>query len=466
MPTSMVRTARDRTTSAFVFAQTSRIAGQPKDLAVAHSGDYGDHPGGLENVARWLWWPIVRLERLCYVQPRIHVYTPYGSSPLADDISTQLRATGADVSGPGDDLPSESVGALVVMLADDMHAARDHELEQHLAPWASVVVPVVPGRTASATFPDLAHMRAGSIGAAHIARRIEQIARFGGATLAALARLEATAAQWVERGRPGALLARGARVDADLNTVTAAAGLASAEAIAYVRAGADRRRRRTRGFLATAVAVACVLTAGTGIAASQRMRAVQATEEAQQQAADADSARLARLAVQAEPIDPDLPWLLTQQALERSRTPQALDAARRVLTTTPIHRTIALPTLPIQVSADPVSDSFTVWYVDGSVDLRSGADGRVLREFPAGTGTAVLFPGGEVIYLGEAFVDVASGRTLRKLDPGWGVSRLGWSDKRARPSGRHARGPQSRIGRVGDDECVALFGRLRLGVGY
>jgi hypothetical protein len=350
---------------------------------------------------------------------RVFIYSPYGITPLAQEIATALNDLAVEVGGPTDAMPDSDVDALVVMLsADGSGGARDKALESSLERWSSVLVPVVPDSTSSPTLPELSQLLIGRIGVAAAARRITTIARFGGSTLADLFRLEADAATWVGEGRPNALLPRGSTVDVSLHTITTAIGLASADATAFVRAGLARRRRRTRRFSVTAALAACLLAITSTVAIVQRAGATQATRESEQLTAEADSVRLARLAVQTQGIDPDLPWLLANQALHTARTPEAVDAARRVLATTPEHVSVPLPGLPDYLSADPTSDTVAINYVDGPTDIRSASDGRLLRSFTQPARLSTLAPGGETVLLDGEFVDVASGKTVRKLETG------------------------------------------------
>lgn len=311
-------------------------------------------------------------------------------------------------------ISTERCGAVVVIL-DSKRKDRNNNLERTLASEMSSLIPVASGSDPSSTFPDLSQILLGRTGPDTAAKRVALIARYGGTNLAWLFRLEALASQWSGKGKPPNLLPRGAAIERGLTTIASASYLASADAAAFVSAGLAKRRRRTRRIVTAVVVVALVLVATSAIALVQRASATRATDRADQNAAHSDSIRLAQLAVDTLSSDPDLPWIYAERALAREASPEAQNAAQRVLTASPTHVSVRLPKLANEISGDPKSNTVLIHYEDGSIELRSGVDGKSLHQFPVTATSSSLAPGGKIVQADGAFIDATTGETIWRL---------------------------------------------------
>ncbi|MCW2777490.1 MAG: hypothetical protein JWN17_1215, partial [Frankiales bacterium] len=196
-------------------------------------------------------------------------------------------------------------------------------------------------------------------------------------------------------------------------------------------ASSAHRRRRNRRLVAVATAAILVLALVSVVALTQQQQAAAATDDFHDRQGHAESLRLAGLATDLIGIDPDLPWILAQQALAAADTPEAETAARQVLNAVPPHRSVELPGLPAAMTSDPDSDLVAVSYMDGRTEIRSGKDGSLRVDVPARGETltaAALAPGGGTVAIQGAdlrLVDAASGET-RDTVPG--EIFLGWVD--------------------------------------
>lgn len=347
----------------------------------------------------------------------------------AERLAGTLRERGASVHGPSGDLPDRDVDVVLAVIPDKDHDQIPDDVpgfEDRLSPWREWLIPIAVGTRAAAAFPDVSQIVLGQIGDDRAVDRILQVARVGGPALAEIFRLSASADRWDRAGRPTSQLLRGSLVETALGLVAPAAALQRATVFReFVAASAAHRRRRNRRFLAVGTAAAVVLALVAVIAFKQQRTAAAATDDYHARQGHAESLRLAGLATDFIGIDPDLPWILAQQAIAAEDTPQAEAAARQVLTVVPRHHTVALPGLPTALSSDPGSDLVAVTYTDGRVDVRSGQDGALRRELPKSSGVAELAPGGKtvaVVGTGTQLLDVATGRSVRDLptDTFWG----------------------------------------------
>ncbi|WP_404498098.1 hypothetical protein [Arthrobacter sp. GAS37] len=335
-----------------------------------------------------------------------------------EQLASELIARGKTVTGPTDDLPTIPISLLVVAIAAE--ASVDQEaLESELDPWREQLVPVVEGSAASAILGKLSQLILGDLPMSKVVERIALLSEVGGSTLAALVRLEGVADQWIGAGRTSTRLLRGPTVDDAMKTIGASSATASAHVHEFVRASLEARRRRSLLFRSISAAVAGILVTGSIIALVQRQDADASAALAQTRARAAQSVRLSGLATTLLGSDPDLPWILTAQALHESLTTEAVSAARQVVQTVPAHRSIELPGLPRSMASDATTGAIVLRYVDGSTDVRDGADGRRTHHFAAdpadSISPAAIAPGGKVILIGKRFVDVDSGHTVRAL---------------------------------------------------
>jgi hypothetical protein len=337
-----------------------------------------------------------------------------------------LRELGLAVGEPTTAPPDGPVAlVLVVLPPGELPAGAGHPLEEVLEPWRDRIVPVADGDHASSAFGDLSQLVLGDLGIDEAARRIRLIHDVGGATLAALVRLESSARAWLAEGegRPGLL--RGAAIDEAQGVVGRSSTIASDDVRRFVRASAHARTRLQRIQAVVAVVVAALLVAGSVAALAQRQAAVEAEHVAVTRTAAAEANRLAGLAVGMIGTDPDLPWILVRDALRSSATPEAIAAARRVAQVVPRHTSIRLTGIPSSLSTDPRSGRVVIGYVDGSVEVRSGADGTLQYSWSPpseGAQTIAIAPGGDLVSVGSTVRDVTSGDAVASLDghfAGW-----------------------------------------------
>jgi hypothetical protein len=355
------------------------------------------------------------------------------------EVIDGLRDGGAAVTGPTRNLPAdgETPDALVAVLcsaSDPIDRRNDDKLELRLTPWHDRLIPLVVGTRPAVELKDLSQLRLPTTPPATVVQRILVVASVGGGALADLYRLEASAQRWDSDGRPRKMLLRGELVPAGLAVLGSAAGTASPLLGQYIASSAAYRRWRTRRSVVIAGAAAILMLVTGGIAVGQGRAASQAARQSEADRARAESVRLSRLAVDLIPLDPDLPWLLAADALRQDVTPEARQAGQRVVNLSRQHQSIPLPALPDALTSDVVSGRVAIHYVDDSVEIRSGDDGRLLATPTAVVGPAsysALAPGGGKVLLGKdqsdtQVFDIESGRAVGSFKPTDVV--LGWVD--------------------------------------
>jgi hypothetical protein len=261
----------------------------------------------------------------------------------------------AVVHGPSLDPPTRTPDVVVPILSSD--AVDETQMREDLAAWSDRIVPIALGGQASRAFGELSQVipRPGTIHDS--AQRILSVARASGLDLASYYRLARTAASWHRSGRPPAgLLSESALTEAE--SVLAApqmrlvggAGEVLRDYVAESRHHRLRRRRRA-GVIAGSLGV--VLALATGVAQVSQSQADAAQAHALDEAGRENSLRLAAAALDSTQIDPDLPALLAEAALEDARTSEALAAAVQIGATQVPHVTHPLEGVPIGLAVHP-----------------------------------------------------------------------------------------------------------------
>lgn len=309
-----------------------------------------------------------------------------GDSPAADFLR-KLSSLGVDLVPPiegvqNSDLP---VIVLITKTGDATHLvtrSQDHR----------EIVPVSFLHRASATFPDLSQVIVSELGASQAAERVARIVRFGGRTMVEWNRLVQEANEWSEE-RASGLLLPSERIPAALHLVQSDYAYASPQhretVTRFLNAGLSavgKRRRRGRTILGIA---GTALTVFIVLAAIQTVAALSAERRSAAEADRATASRLSSIAREYMNLDPDLPSILVNRASELSDDPAVAEAVADVAASTIKHRSIALPSVPRQVSAAKDTSLVAVSsMLDSSVLLLDGATGQITGKLDYGDGGA------------------------------------------------------------------------------
>ncbi|MCM0615991.1 hypothetical protein MOD31_08140 [Paenarthrobacter sp. TYUT067] len=359
----------------------------------------------------------------------IWIYSAGDPADIFEHLAQELRSRGVVVTGPTTNIPTRTSGVVVVAIS--RHSGDSKIKVDALRPFQGRILPVVEGLDASPVFSDLSQLYLGELGVEHVADHIMLVWSIGGGSLAALTLLEDKARQWSVADKAPSHLLRGAAVDEAIRVLSKASSVATRNVNLYVRAGVDRRQRRNRLLAWISGVVAAALTAASGIALIQQHEADASRLLANNRTAGAESVRLAGLATSLIGTDPDLPWLLAEEALHQSNTAEAIAAARRVVQSAPTHLSVRLQALPRFLSTDRESGTIAVQYVDGITEIRRGDDGRLIRSIPSNpmdSPGVALAPGGKLLALGTRLVDSGTGNTIDEVDGSF----CGWTnDSRA-----------------------------------
>jgi hypothetical protein len=270
------------------------------------------------------------------------------------------------------------------------------------------VVPVVLGSTASLLFSDQSQIIVAEQNPSTVCQRIVNQARLGSGKILAWNALATRANEWSVRGRREQdLLPSGDLSQAQSTALLRSQGISdrTVELVTqYVTASRSRADRRSRRVAIVALGVVVALIASTVVAGYQRTLSLSAAAAANLQDRVSTSERLASQAEALIGADPDLPWLLVQNALHVEPTERALSTAQAVMAGTAPHVSIPLGSSPRALDASPTGNVIATLLDDGSVQVRTGAGELVFRTDPTGEttgrGSIAVSPTGSLIAVG------------------------------------------------------------------
>lgn len=252
------------------------------------------------------------------------------------------------------------------------------------------IIPVSFLNGPSAAFHNLSQVIVAKMGLIQAAERVARIVRFGGRTMVEWNRLVHEASEWTAKPSSGLLLPS-ERLPAALHLAQSDYAFASPqhwetvahflEAGLYAVAARRRRGRLIVGASSLALIVFIVL------AVIQTVGALSAERRSVAEANKATASRLSGIAREYVELDPDIPSLLVDRAAELSDDPAVAEAVSNVAASTMEHHSIALPSVPRQVSAARDANIMAVSsFQDSSIMMLDGSTGQIIGKLDYGDG--------------------------------------------------------------------------------
>lgn len=279
-------------------------------------------------------------------------------------------------------LGSEPAGApIVVIIVDGTAAAIPDGL-----PVDGEVLPVSLDSVLSPLFPHLSHLVPSTVGWDAAAERLASTIRYGGQGILEWARLVSSAQEWKENRSSSTLtVAQQMTAVAALGSRIAAAQPNEAMFVRAYLAGSAAHTRRVRRITSTVLAaVGAVLVAAIVLATTQAIGAKLAGDQSLVQANNATAVRISAEAVASIGSDPDLSMVLSQRALELSRSPTVRNAVGAVASSAVAHESYPIDTVPWGIGVSDDGHSAVASYETSTVELLSptGEVERVVRYLP------------------------------------------------------------------------------------
>jgi len=363
------------------------------------------------------------------------------AAPIVE-LDMCLRKRGFRLGPPQISIPKSAGQQVVVVLLTPALLASDRAstLLQELDNRSDVaLLPVSLFAGAAPALEDLSQIPLATFGVDRAAERIAVIAEAGAEDLVAWNRLNEHAARWDREERPRVGLLSSRELDAAASLLVRPIARLAGESSQTIGdlVVASRKRLRQLGQVRWAIgSLVAVAISATGIVAFSQYEEAQAAAVSARLAADAAEAqRLVDEAADQADEDPDLPWLLLDEALRLDPSPGVIASAARTAAGLVPHDTVELRTPALAMSASNGSVVAVAYMLDHGFDVIDVASNEVLldsRSIDGALTMRALSPDGtrlaavdedELLFL----VEVGSSPVPRLVDVG-PINVVSWID--------------------------------------